>query len=441
MNQGEATVDFVIRPVPDTRDEADETVTVTIQPDAAYVVGSPLRQTITITDDDDVVNLPANGWKLTVMASSSAAEGLGINNLGQAVGNMSWYFPSKSGFLWDNGSFTYLLPWYYNYPDQNFSTARAVNNSGIAVGRWFGGTPSNPTSVVPVFWSGDGEYTYLTTLPGLSGGSPTLQDAAEDINDAGIIVGQVGSPFVPGNVGVVAWRPDGYGNYPQDSMVNLGDLTGGSLNGFAAAINEFGEVVGKSETFAGAHAFRSRVENGTLQALDPQRDDMGTATFNDADTSEARDINGVGELVGTSRTFNGQDRAMYKPRTGKNQGWRDLGVLGQGTVDVGNWSQARGINNQGVIVGQSTVYIHPVPWARVLVNRAFVVSNQGEAGSQPLINLTGQSWIYQTGNWYTAASQGWAIINAERINDSNWIVATAARSGVSGAYAVLLTPR
>jgi hypothetical protein len=56
-----------------------------------------------------------------------------------------------------------------------------------------------------------------------------------------------------------------------------------------------------------------------------------------------------------------------------------------------------------------------------------------------LINLTDQSYILSGGTWYTAASQGWAIINAERINDSNWIVGTATQNGTFRA--VVLSPR
>jgi hypothetical protein len=56
-----------------------------------------------------------------------------------------------------------------------------------------------------------------------------------------------------------------------------------------------------------------------------------------------------------------------------------------------------------------------------------------------MLNLTDLAYVFQNNQWYTAASQGWAIINAERINDSNWIVATAVNG--SSQYAVLLTPR
>jgi len=76
-----------------------------------------------------------------------------------------------------------------------------------------------------------------------------------------------------------------------------------------------------------------------------------------------------------------------------------------------------------------------------MISKAFIVSNQGNAGSQLLLDLTDLTDVFQNGTWYSAASQGWTLVNAERINDSNWIVATGVLSGASGTYAVLLTPR
>src|SRR5262249_39251549 len=146
--------------------------------------------TITITDATPV-NLPPNGWRLTAIASAgSTTEGLGINNLGQAVGVVGFYYVSTAGFLWGGGSVNYLPPWYWMYPDQNFAGSRAINNGGLAVGRWAGGTPDTPSSSTPCFWNPDdydGSYISLTTLPS-AGGTPTTQDTAEDINNGGTIV-------------------------------------------------------------------------------------------------------------------------------------------------------------------------------------------------------------------------------------------------------------
>jgi hypothetical protein len=158
----------------------------------------------------------------------------------------------------------------------------------------------------------------------------------------------------------------------------------------------------------------------------------GTATFVDAHTSEASDLNSFTELVGASQSPAGQYRAMYKaPFTGKHQGWSDLGVLGTG-ASAGNSSVAYGINDQGLIVGQSTT-------SGAYQMRAFVVGNAGNPGSQPMLELTGQAWVFLAGNWYTAASTGWTLMSAERINGNNWIVGWGYKGGQYRAF--MLSPR
>ena len=156
----------------------------------------------------------------------------------------------------------------------------------------------------------------------------------------------------------------------------------------------------------------------------------------DAHTSEGFDINSFTEMVGASQSPAGQYRAMYKaPFTGKHQGWSDLGVLGSG-ASAGNWSAAYAINDQGLIVGQSTIKI-----GSSYQTRAFVVGNAGNPGSQPMLELTAQAWVFlsQYGTWHTAASQGWTLISAERINGNNWIVGYGYKSGQYRAF--MLSPR
>jgi hypothetical protein len=104
-----------------------------------------------------------------------------------------------------------------------------------------------------------------------------------------------------------------------------------------------------------------------------------------------------------------------------------LGVLG-----TGNWSAAYGINDQGLIVGQSTT-------SGAYQMRAFVVGNAGNPGSQPMLELTGQAWVFLAGNWYTAASTGWTLMSAERINGNNWIVGWGYKGGQYRAF--MLSPR
>jgi len=57
---GSASAVIDVTPVADALAESDETVTVTISPDAAYVVGSPSSAQVTIADDAQVVTIAAN---------------------------------------------------------------------------------------------------------------------------------------------------------------------------------------------------------------------------------------------------------------------------------------------------------------------------------------------------------------------------------------------
>jgi len=162
---------------------------------------------------------------------------------------------------------------------------------------------------------------------------------------------------------------------------------------------------------------------------------MGTATGNDSHTSEGNDINDLGEMVGTSTMQDGQYGAVYKrARSGKNEGYYDLGFLGTGQ-DAGNSSVAYAISTNGLIVGKSKVKV-----SGVMVERAFVVSNVGNPGSQPMLNLTEQSHVYLGGNnWQRADLNGWVLLSAERANPAGWIVGYGTKSGQTRAF--VLAPR
>ena len=157
--------------------------------------------------------------------------------------------------------------------------------------------------------------------------------------------------------------------------------------------------------------------------------------FADAHTSEGNDINDLGEMVGGSDSPSGLYRAIYKsPVGGRNIFFYDLGVLGAGTANAGNRSVAFAISAKGLIVGQSNLKV-----GQYFQNRAFVVSNQGNAGSQPMLNLTEQSWVLVGGNWQRADANGWMLTSAERINREGWIVGYGTKSGQTRAF--VLSPR
>ena len=80
-----------------------------------------------------------------------------------------------------------------------------------------------------------------------------------------------------------------------------------------------------------------------------------------------------------------------------------------------------------------------------------MVSNQGTPGSQALINLNdmipdpndpNKPWVavYTGGVFVFAASQGWVLTNAEKVNDGNIIVGYRTKAG-AGVRAFVLEPR
>jgi hypothetical protein len=460
---GQQDLFITIHPIPDTRSEGTgEPLTITIKAaaDGSYTRGSPFAKTVTILDDD-AIQIPSLGWKLTDLGSFggfSSGEALAINNIplgggqfrGQVVGNQDNGSGGYKGALWDNGTYTFR-----NYPSSwnNFFTylvysrAVGVNDAGTAVG-YCSYDDLYGTDTFPSYWPAGSTTPVLLPLlstestTGNRGTAINQRDALN--NTGGIIVGYQRTSG--GNVHAVMWIPAANETYPSTGLHDLFDIGSGDRNSLANAINHFGEVVGKSQIPGSSvyHAFRSDYETDlTPKALIPAND-MGTSTFADGNPSEANDINNYGELVGASQFMNNYHAAYKAPNTPKNLGWYRLRVLGEGTANAGTQSIARGINNAGLVVGRSQIKVN-----NAMVWHAFVVSNQGNPGSQPMIDLNDMKdpvnnipWVAVDigGNTFvSAASQGWVIINVEKVNDGNWIVGYGYKAGLYHAF--VLSPR
>jgi probable HAF family extracellular repeat protein len=148
-----------------------------------------------------------------------------INDAGQVAG---WDPPADAGFRWEAGVFTYLAT--LGSFDEG---ASGINGAGEVVGQALLAPPEIPPfRYHAVLWP---DPSTVVDLGALDDGD----SRAEDVNDAGVVVGR--SDLGDATVAMV-WV-SGLG------MRSLGTL--GGANSAAFAINELGQVVGESETATG----------------------------------------------------------------------------------------------------------------------------------------------------------------------------------------------
>lgn len=195
------------------------------------------------------------------------------------------------------------------------SRANAVNDRGMIVGA----SQTSSGSWVATAWM-DREPLDLGAGPG---------STARDVNKKGAIVG--------------SWQVGGESHgflWIDGVLTDLGRFT-------PLAINDRLQIVGEAPTDSGvAHAHLWSA--GMLVDLGS----LGTVSY-------ATDINNRGQVVGGSLLANGQRRAFL---------WEDGVMSDLGTLG-GNYSEAKGINDRGVITGGSNVtstpglaFLHAFVW-------------------------------------------------------------------------------
>lgn len=184
-----------------------------------------------------------------------SSEGYGINEDGLVVGHSK----PASG----SGSYRYACQWpggALNPSGSSYSMAWGVNDAGDVVGEWDG---------LAVLWQQSG-MTYLGTLEG--GWS-----IARDINTNGQIVGE----------------SDGLAFLWQNGSINNLGLLPGHQHSEASAINDAGQIVGRSHASGWPDDHAVLWEDGQIKDLN---------TLIDPDSgwflTQARDINCHGDIVG-----------------------------------------------------------------------------------------------------------------------------------------------
>ncbi len=228
----------------------------------------------------------------------------GINAAGQAVGGSGHphgedthaFFWQKQGGMRDLGTL----------PGGDFSSAFAVNDSGLVVG-----TSNTATQMHAFTWTASSGMKDLGTMSG------TNASQACAVNNQGQIAGSSGTHAVIFSGG---------------SILDLGTLGGPSSE--ARSINNLGQVAGMADTADGhTHAFLWT--NGTMQ-------DLG-ALPGDTD-SRAAHVSDGGLVVGASQGSGGI-RAFVWSKAG--------GMEAINTLSGGAYSEAFGVNSQGQVVGES----------------------------------------------------------------------------------------
>ena len=159
------------------------------------------------------------------------AEALAVNNsktgIRQVVGYTLYDGIGTVATAWDGQGEPSRLP---PLPGQFESVALGVNADSIAVGFSVDGNSFPESEPVAVVWGEDGHPVALSLLEGCSA------SRAEDINDAGFVVGSCSNCGYREAPVPVIWDPNG--------EVILLPLRGKYIEGEALAINSRGDVVG-----------------------------------------------------------------------------------------------------------------------------------------------------------------------------------------------------
>jgi len=229
-------------------------------------------------------------------------------------------------------------------------------------------------------------------------------------------------------------------SFSNGAVQNLGTL--GGFNSSANAVNDKGQIVGASDTPA---------NDGTQHAfLSSSKGLIEIGTLNGTGSSVAFGINDFGVIVGQSSTTSGDTHAFIY----QNGKFTDIGTLG------GTFGTATAINLEGVTVGYSALsgdqVIHAFVYYRGKLQDLGVLGGNSSTANavNDLVQIVGvtnvggtglsHAFIYSFGQYQDLnnlidPNSGWELTSASAINDKGEIIGTGIFNGAFQTF--LLTPK